>query len=245
VVDTLQVASDNRITLGDLAAAGEYADRLARLPFFRDEHLGIVRRMIVDALAGRFDDVVHDAERFRIGWERGGRQAAPGLAKGAYAAAMVHGMLGNDERRALWRQITLDLGVTAEHLEYVATGWAPTFDALLALHHGAPGSALDRLSADLDDSRISMCPAIDWRPWYAAAWAEAAVLAHHDDAPTRIDQARHAARDNPIASAVVERAAATAAGDRSAVANLAATFARLGCPYQEARTHTLVRTHRR
>ena len=81
-----------------------------------------------------------------------------------------------------------------------------------------------------------------YRPWYAAMWAEAAVLGHHDDALTRIDRARHAARDNPIASAMVERAAGVAAGDRSAVENLAATFARLGCPYQEARTRALVRT---
>jgi len=68
------------------------------------------------------------------------------------------------------------------------------------------------------------------------------------------DRARHAARDNPIASAMVERAAAIASGDRTAVENLAATFAALGCPYQEARTRTLIRmtparrgatTHRR
>jgi predicted ATPase/DNA-binding CsgD family transcriptional regulator len=239
VVDTLQVASDIRITLGDLAAAGKYANRLARLPFFRDEHLGIVRRIIVDALSGRFGDAIHNAERFRMGWERGGRQAAPGLAKGAYSAAMVHGMLGHDEQRALWRQITLDLGVTAEHLDGVATGWAPTFDALLALHRGAPGMALNRLNADVDDSLMRTCPAIDWRPWYAAAWVEAAVLAHHNDALARIDRARHAARDNPIASAMVERAAAIAASDRTTVENMAATFEALGCPYQHARSHSL------
>lgn len=50
----------------------------------------------IDALAGRFDDVVHNAERFRTGWERGGRRAATGLAKAAYSAAMAHGMLGDD-----------------------------------------------------------------------------------------------------------------------------------------------------
>jgi hypothetical protein len=69
-----------------------------------------------------------------------------------------------------------------------------------------------------------------------------APTGHYDDAPTRIDRARHAARDNPIASTIIERAAAPiAVGDRSAVENLAATFARLGCPYQEARTRTLIR----
>jgi predicted ATPase/DNA-binding CsgD family transcriptional regulator len=240
LVDTLQMASDIRITLGELAAAGTYADRLAGLPFFRDEHLGIVRRIIVDALAGRFDDVVHNAERFRSGWERGGRRAAAGLAKGAYAAAMVHGMLGDPGRRGRWRQVTLDLGVTAEDLDGNATGWAPVFDGLLALHRGAPDNAYHRLSADLDDSQVWMCPAIDWRPWYAAVWVEAAVLARHDDAATRIHRAHYAARDNPIASAIIERAAAIAAGDRTAVENLATTFARLGCRYQEARTRTLV-----
>ena len=142
----------------------------------------------------------------------------------------------------MWRQITLDLGVTTEDLDGLATGWAPTFDALLALHRGDPGSAVDRLSADLADSQISMSPAIDWRPWYAAAWAEAAVLVEHDAVPARIEQARHAARDNPIASTVIDRAAAIAAGDRRAVESTAVTFARLGCPYQEARTRALAGT---
>jgi hypothetical protein len=44
------------------------------------------------------------------------------------------------------------------------------------------------------------------------------------------------ARDNRIAAAIVERARAVAAGDRPTLARLATTFARLGCPYQQART---------
>ena len=65
------------------------------------------------------------------------------------------------------------------------------------------------------------------------------MLDRRPDAQSRIDQARHAARANPIASAMVERAAAFAAGDRSAVENLAATFEALGCPYQQARSGVL------
>jgi hypothetical protein len=45
---------------------------------------------------------------------------------------------------------------------------------------------------------------------------------------------------NPIASTIIERAAAIAVGDRSAVENLAATVARLGCPYQRAPPRTLI-----
>jgi hypothetical protein len=62
------------------------------------------------------------------------------------------------------------------------------------------------------------------------------MLDRRDDALSRLDRARHAARDNPIASAMVERAAAIAAGDRDSLVRLAVTFAQLGCPYQQART---------
>ena len=153
---------------------------------------------------------------------------------------MVHGILGDDTGRAEWLQLTEDLLGVNEPPSSKA--WAPTFDAVVALHRGDFQAALDRLAADLDDPETWwQAGQIMYRPWYAAMWAEAAVLGHHDDALTRIDRARHAARDNPIASAMVERAAAIASGDRTAVENLAATFAALGCPYQEARTRTLIR----
>jgi hypothetical protein len=152
----------------------------------------------------------------------------------------VHGMLGDDERRRAWLRITVDLGVTAERLAGFDTGWAPTFDALLALHRDDPGAAVDRLSADLDDPQVwGFWDTGLWRPWYAALWAEAAALADHPDAASRIERSRHAARDNPIATAIVERAAAIAAGDHDALDRFTITFAQLGCPYQEARTGTI------
>ena len=83
---------------------------LARLPFNRDEEfLGLARRLKVDAIAGRFDDVLRDASRFRASWERDGRPVVPNLAQCAYAVAMVHGILGDDAGRAEWAQITDDL----------------------------------------------------------------------------------------------------------------------------------------
>ena len=63
------------------------------------------RRLKVDALAGRFDAVVHHAEEFRISWERVGRPVVPNLASSAYAVAMVHGI----RRRRRW---TRELGAT-------------------------------------------------------------------------------------------------------------------------------------
>jgi hypothetical protein len=79
-----------------------------------------------------------------------------------------------------------------------------------------------------------------WRPWYAALWVEAAVLGKHRDASERIERGHHAARDNPIASAIVDRAAALLAGDDDTLAHSAGTFSRLGCPYQATRSTALM-----
>jgi predicted ATPase/DNA-binding CsgD family transcriptional regulator len=239
--DGLLMATEVDLAAGDLAGAGAHAETLARLPFYRGEdHLATCRRLLVDALAGHFDDVVRTGERFRIGWERAGRPVARVLARSAYAVAMVHGMLGDDDRRAEWVRLTVDLGADPEQLAGHALGWPVVFDGLLALHRGDAAAAVRRLAVDIDDPEqfhsvlVGAC-----RAWYAALWAEAAVLDHRDDAATRIERSRHAARDNPIATAIVKRAAAIATGDRDTLARLATTFAQLGCPYQQARTRRM------
>jgi hypothetical protein len=198
------------------------------------------RRLLVDALAGHFDDVVRTGECFRTGWERAGRPVAPNLARAAYAVAMVHGMRGDDDRRAAWVRVTTDLGVDPERLAAHPGGWSAVFDGPLALHRGDPAAAARRLAADIDDPELALTwSGGPWRPWYAALWAEAAVLGDHPDAATRVERSRHVARDNPIATAIVDRAAAIATGDRDPLVRLAVTFAQLGCPYQQARTGQL------
>jgi hypothetical protein len=240
-LDYHHIASDVFLAAGDLVAAGDHADALARLPFVGDEdHLALSRRLRVGALAGVFDEVATGGERFRLGWERAGRPIVPYLGGAAYAVAMVHGILGDDDRRDTWLRLTVDLGYPAERLAGCVTGWAPTFDAILALHRNDPAAAVDRLSADLDDVGIwGFWNTALWRPWYAALWAEAAVMADHPDAARRIEPSRRAAGPNPIATAIVERSAALASGDRDTLERCAVMFAELGCPYQQARTDAL------
>jgi predicted ATPase/DNA-binding CsgD family transcriptional regulator len=237
--DHYQYGAEILLAAGDLPGAAELARRLAGMPFNREEtHVALGPQLKVAALAGHFDAVVELGERFRVGWERVGRPAVSNLANCAYAVAMVHGILGDDHRREQWVQITHDLAGDYPMIADVA--WEPTFDAIVDLHRRDVDAAVNRLTIDLDD------PDTWWhgfimlfRPWYAAVWAEAAVLAHRDDALHRIERARHAARDNPVASAIIRRAAAFAAGDRTAIATLAPTFAALGCPYQQERTIVL------
>jgi hypothetical protein len=149
----------------------------------------------------------------------------------------VHGMRVDDERRAAWIRLTIDLSADPERLAGCQRGWPAVFDGMLALHRNDPVAAVRRLAADIDNPELSQSwDFATWRPWYASLWAEAAVLGHDPDAAARVERSRHAARDNPIATAIVERAAAIATGDREKLVRLAVTFAQLGCPYQQART---------
>jgi hypothetical protein len=237
--DHYQYGAEILLAAGDLPGAAGLARRLASMPFNReDEHLALGPHLKVAALAGHFDAVVDLGERFRVSWERVGRPAVSNLANCAYAVAMVHGILGDDDRREQWAQITHDLAGNYQMIADVA--WEPAFDAIVDLHRMDVDAAVARLTTDVDDPETWWHGFIMlFRPWYAAVWAEAAVLAWRDDALHRLERARRAARDNPVASATIERAAAFAAGDRTAIASLAPTFAGLGCPYQQERTNLL------
>ncbi len=70
-------------------------------------------------------------------------------------------------------------------------------------------------------------------------WAEAGVLAALPDRRSRLDRARFVVRGNPIAAAIVERAAAIDADDTEALITTAAALHAAGARYQHARTLVL------
>ena len=135
--------------------AGRYADRLAGLACYREQaHLATSRRIKVDALAGDFTAAAERGEQFLVAWKRAGRPVARTLNVTCYAVAMVHGVLGDDRRRDQWTDITRTLSGDPARLTGCGTGWAPTFDALVALERGQPDAAWERLTADVDDRAV-------------------------------------------------------------------------------------------
>ena len=238
IADAYNMAAEVSLTAGDFTAARHFADTLALLPFHRVEgHLATSRRMRVEALAGELDRVLADGERFRRGWERAGRPVALSLASGAYAVAMAHGLRGDDDARDEWLRITVELGLDRDRIEGCYTGYGPTFDAIVALHRGDTRAAFERLADD--PSGFDSWHTGEWRPWYAALHAEAAVLLGHDSAAGRIERARPMCAANPTAAILVERAAALLAADRDRLVRLAADLSATGCRYQWARTLVL------
>jgi predicted ATPase/DNA-binding CsgD family transcriptional regulator len=234
--DATAMATECAAAVGDLEGALELARQLHDLPFFREEgHLATARLMMVTSLSGAWDDAVRLSDLFREGWERAGRPRAGNLSRAPYAVATVHGLRGDDAARADWLSVVDALRTPRRPLSEIH--FNEFFDGLLWLHRGQVDRALDVMAAAPEDFR-SWYNGM-WRPWYAALWAEAAVLADRPDAAERIGRARPAVAENPIADAIVDRAEALASGDREGVLGAAAALEGSGCRYQWARSLVL------
>jgi len=230
--DALFMAAECATAAGDLRTARRLAERIRDLPFHREEgHLATARLIVVTALTGDWDEALALAGQFREGWERAGRPRAGNLTRGAYAAATVHGLRGDDDARAAWLDIVDALATPGRPLS--TSHFNEFFDALLLLHRGQGEAATEVLGTPPEQFRGWASGM--WRPWHAALWAEAAVVTGHPDAAARIRRARLATLDNPVAAAIVDRAGALA-GDRDGLAPAAAALAAAGCRYQWART---------
>jgi predicted ATPase/DNA-binding CsgD family transcriptional regulator len=236
--DALHMASLTCIATGDLAAALGYGQQRYDLPFHREEtHLGVNWLLVGHALAGDLDRVVALGDRFMTGWERAGRPPLGGFAVSADASAMVEGLRGDDDARREWKSVAVAMrrNKPADHL----TAYADVFDAIVSLHRGLPREAMATLAGDpesLDEWHTAA-----WRQWYAALWAEAAVLdpeSSDGERDGRLDRARAIVAGNPVAGAMVARAEALAAGALDRLPPLADTLAPL-FRYQQARTLVL------
>ena len=236
LMDAHQMAAETAVAAGDLTAARELAEQIHDLPFYREEgHLATARLLVVTALTGDFDETAAFGERFLAGWERAGRPRTGNLSRGAYAAAAVCGLRGDRAARAEWLSvvdaiITPGFSVSTHH-------YGEFFDALVLLHDGQATEAVRLLAASPEDFETSH--SVAWRPWYAALWAEAAVIAGDPAAAERLGRARRYVAGNPVALAIVDRAAALAAADRAGLLAAAERLRAAGCRYQWARTLVL------
>jgi predicted ATPase/DNA-binding CsgD family transcriptional regulator len=234
------------LSLGRLASARRNADVLAELPYLREEaHVGLARRIEVDALAGEFDSVLAIAERFRAGWSRAGRPRVSTFGSAACAVAMVHGMRDESSAREEWLAIARDVIPPADRAMDLELLGPVLMDGLLLLHRGQPDAALALLTLDPDDMphRVRWYQSL-WLPWYAAAWAEASALSGVSDLDPRLDRARRVALPNPIVQLLIDRAACLAAGDLAALPAIGEQLRKLGSRYQAERTRQLMAASR-
>src|SRR5262245_10897073 len=230
LIDALLIATATSIGVGDLPATRLWGRQLRDLPLLAEVgHVATSRLLVADALAGHATDVIANSGRFLDAWMQAGRPRAPGFGPAAAAVAMIHGLRGDDTGRAEWLAIIDQLGVPPER----RSGYSPTFDAITLLHRGQAPLALERLGTQTGepDKWLGI-----WLHWHLALRAEAAVLAGHPDASHQLTAARPSVAGNPIATAIIDRAAALLDADHKLLLTTAAAFEAAGCPYQRART---------
>jgi predicted ATPase/DNA-binding CsgD family transcriptional regulator len=231
LIDALLIATATSIGVGDLAAARRLGRKLRDLPPLAEVgHVATSRLLMADALAGQATDVIAASGRFLDAWTQAGRPRARNFGPVAAGVEMIHAIRGDQAARAEWLAVLDQLGVTPED----RAGYSPTFDAIALLHHGQAAFALERLGTRTDEPNL-------WRTgvllhWHVALRAEAAVLAGHPDATDHLAAARPIVDGNPIAGAILDRAAALVDDDHERLLATATAFETAGCPYQRART---------
>ncbi len=231
-MDALAMAAATALGVGALADARRWGGRLAGHPLLAEAgHHATAWLLTADAFAGHGHEVLGRSTRFLEAWEHSGRRPSLSLGAAAASVAMVHGLRGEHDERAAWLAV-VDRADTAP--EQHRLGYGAVLDAMVLLHHGDAGAALERLAPDPGEVWKWVCWI--WLHWYVALRAEAAVLAGHPEARARVEAARKTVAGNPVATAQVERAEALLDGDLPGQLAAAAAFDAAGCPYQSART---------
>jgi predicted ATPase len=234
VMDAFLMASAHAVGAGDIGAALADAarsedDRRGAYPY-----LG-TRQVLALTLAGRFDEALRRADAAWATWQRNGLPPMRWVAPQAYAAALVHGLRGDDQYTT-WRDRALQIAGVSEPADSSFLAAVAAFvDARLALHHG-----LDPTAADLVGRAVADLP----EPWYAsyaqAAGAELAVAAGLPEAPDLLRTAASAGAENDFAAATLVRAHARLTADPAAFLDAAKRYERIGARYERAATLLLI-----
>ncbi|MEV4532281.1 LuxR C-terminal-related transcriptional regulator [Asanoa sp. NPDC049518] len=232
LIDALLIATATSLGVGDLVSARRWGRQLRDLPLLAEVgHVATARIVMADAIAGHATDVIAASGRFLDGWTQAGRPPARQFGPVAASVAMIHGLRGDQDARSDWLAVLDQLGVTPED----RAGYSPTFDAITLLHHGQHKLALERLETAEPNA---------WRTgillhWHVALRTEAAALTGAPDAASQLAAARPVVVGNPVAEAILDRAAALLADDHDRLLATATAFDTAGCPYQQARTFIL------
>ena len=238
-VDAYQMAAQTALGVGDIPGSRRFSLDLVRSTTIREApHLGLARLLLVDALAGDWGAIDDLGATWLKSWEAAGRPVVSSLAGAARAMALVGGIRGDEEAHAHWCGVATVLRSVIDQTPGASDVLGPYVEGLVQLHRGRPADAVAVLVDPPDLFRYWYNGV--WRHLYAAAWAEAAVLAGRPDTADRLARARLVVDPaDPVSSALLDRVEALAAGDRPGLLAAAAALEAAGSHYQAARSLVL------
>ena len=234
--DALHVATFTALGAGDLAGAQLMAQRQHELPFLLEQRdLADEELLAPAALAGDWALVRRVGDRFLEDWTQAGSTPAPGRGIAPAAVALAYGLQGDRTQRAVWLRVLATIRGVPPADASRGSGYGELFDALVLLEQNQPLLALETLRSPEPQGMFGFV----FQQWSAAVTAEAAVVAGDQHAAALLRSASLASSDNPVATAITQRAAALQAGDRSMLLRVADDFRRVGTTYQQERTLAL------
>lgn len=236
IVDAFHAASTAAVGAGDLPAALAILGR-ARLqdPVGAHPYISAPRLVRVLALTGRFDEAVEHADAMWDAWRRDGSPPMPWMSTAVAAAALVHGLRG-DERYELWRSRALQIAGSEQATDSPDLMACMAFvEARVAVHTGLLDSG-----AVLVARTAAPFPEPWWACYARAAGAELAVVAGRPDAAGSVALAEPAAAENDWAAVCLARARGRHDGDVGALRAAAEDWERLGARFERACTLMLL-----
>jgi predicted ATPase/DNA-binding CsgD family transcriptional regulator len=237
IEDAFHVAAISAIAAGDLPFAERIA-RQVRADELIGEHPYISATSLVPALVltGQMEEAFGAADHLWEFFERAGRPVATWMAPVLSAAALGHGLIGDEHGLALWRARTAEIARSAgvespDHAPFAAFVAART-----AVRNGWGRDAPALVEAAFAPVVMSG----RYWPYAHAAGAELAVVAGLPDAEERLAGAARAAAENDWAAACVARAAGRLHDDPDALATAIAGWERIDARLERAVTLLLI-----
>jgi predicted ATPase/DNA-binding CsgD family transcriptional regulator len=238
VVDIYHMATESALAAGELPVA------LSRARSSRHDrsghgmpHFGAAHLVVPLVLQGAFDEALGQAEIMLEGWESAGRPVAGWMAPSFFAAALVHGLRGEEDAHARWWAMA-----TAVRMRSRVDSFAVFAEARLALHLGRIGGHRSSPVEPPGDhqgrqwARAYGC----YHPYAQATMAELAVVARVRDARAWLDSTRVLAAENDFATASLRRAAGRLRGDDAELEASVSAWEAIGARFERACTLLLL-----
>jgi predicted ATPase/DNA-binding CsgD family transcriptional regulator len=231
IADIFHMASEAAVGAGELAVAlasarnSYHDDTNQGLPQFAATHL-----LPPLVLRGEFDEALEQAMVMRQGWERAGSPPAGWMSPAFFAAALVHGLRGDESEYARWMELGMSIALVT-----AAPSCTLYFERRVALHQGLPEQVTTSPTAEgftYYDSRYA--------PYFEVVRIEATVVAGADDAEEQLATAQRLAQENDFVAAQLLRVAGRLHHDETALKESVAGWEAIGARFERACTLLLL-----
>jgi predicted ATPase/DNA-binding CsgD family transcriptional regulator len=235
IIDAFHVMSRDAISTGALPEALAIAELTATAdPTGDHPYIVLPRRIRVDALTGRFDEAISQADALWEGWTGAGSPPMEWMSSAVAAAALVHGLRA-DGSYGRWRDRAATMARTDDPARSVVLRPSAAFAAArVAVHVGTEDAA------GLVAAAFAHFKEFWWGPYARAAGAELAVVAGLADAADRLAAAAPVAAENDWAAACLARAEGRLRSDAGLIEQALAGFERIGARFERAATMLLL-----